>query len=421
MPKAQVTVPLNIPDVRVLKAEINKAGELIINIESTKEGTRCHQCGRGINKFHGYDAWVTIRYLPVFGRPTYLRYRPKRYRCLECAERPTSTQQVEWHEPNSQHSVVYDEHLLLQMVNSTVEDVSVKEGASYDSVLGVLERRISAKVDWGQYTGLRVLGLDEIALKKGHRNFVVIVTARLAGGRVVILGVLADRQKDTVIDFLRSIPERLKQTIHTVCCDMYEGYTEAVRAELKTAQIVIDRFHVAKAYRGGLDDLRKQELKRLKQELDETDYKQLKGSMWALRKHREDWTPEDRQVLRRLFAYSPKLKLAHHLQEQLTVILDQPITQSVAKIKIQAWIKRVKQSDLSCFDDFLKTLDHWWEEITNYFIQRANSGFVEGLNNKIKVLKRRCYGLFNLDHIFQRIFLDLEGYALFARLPPYLP
>ena len=125
--------------------------------------------------------------------------------------------------------------------------------------------------------------------------------------------------------------------------------------------------------------------------------------------------------MRRLFAYSPKLKLAHHLQEQLTVILDQPITQSVAKIKIQAWIKRVKQSDLSCFDDFLKTLDHWWEEITNYFIQRANSGFVEGLNNKIKVLKRRCYGLFNLDHIFQRIFLDLEGYALFARLPPYLP
>ena len=284
MPKAEVTIPLDIPDMKVLKTEFSKRGELVITVESTKPEVCCRRCGKVVTKIHGYDAWVTIRYLPVFGRPTYLRYRPKRYRCLECAERPTSTQQVEWHEPNSQHSVVYDEHLLLQMVNSTVEDVSVKEGASYDSVLGVLERRISAKVDWGQYTGLRVLGLDEIALKKGHRNFVVIVTARLAGGRVVILGVLADRQKDTVIDFLRSIPERLKQTIHTVCCDMYEGYTEAVRAELKTAQIVIDRFHVAKAYRGGLDDLRKQELKRLKQELDETDYKQLKGSMWALRK-----------------------------------------------------------------------------------------------------------------------------------------
>jgi transposase len=128
-----------------------------------------------------------------------------------------------------------------------------------------LERRISASVDGGQYTALGVVGLDEIALKKGHRNFVVIVMARLAEDRVVILAVLPDRQKDTVIEFLRSIPERLQHTIHTVCCDMYEGFTEAVREELKPVRIVIDRFHVARAYRDGLDDLRNQELGRLKQ------------------------------------------------------------------------------------------------------------------------------------------------------------
>ncbi len=55
------------------------------------------------------------------------------------------------------------------------------------------------------------------------------------------------------------------------------------------------------------------------------------------------------------------------------------------------------------------------EEITNYFVKRETSGFVEGLNNKIKVLKRRCYGIFNLGHLFQRVFLDLEGYRLFAK------
>jgi transposase len=55
------------------------------------------------------------------------------------------------------------------------------------------------------------------------------------------------------------------------------------------------------------------------------------------------------------------------------------------------------------------------DEITNYFLDRSNSGFVEGLNNKIKVLKRRCYGILNLSHLFQRLFLDLEGYRLFAR------
>ena len=86
----------------------------------------------------------------------------------------------------------------------------------------------------------------------------------------------------------------------------------------------------------------------------------------------------------------------------------------VAKRKFRAWIKRVQKSGLTCFDHFIKTLLNWLDEISNYFINRDTSGFVEGFNNKIKVLKRRCYGIFNIQHLFQRIFLDLEGYRLFA-------
>jgi len=414
MSKAQVTVPLEIPNVRVLNTEINKVGELIITVESTRPDAVCHQCGREIHKFHGQDAWVSVRYLPVFGRPTYLRYRPKRYQCQECEGHPTTTQRLDWHESNSPHTVAYDNHLLLQLVNATIEDVAIKEQLLYDGVEGVLERRISTQVDWSQYTELGVLGLDEIALKKGHRDFVVIITARLIEGQVVILAVLPDRQKDTLVDFLRSIPERLKQTIHTACCDMYEGYTEAVREELEAVRIVIDRFHVARAYRDGADDLRKEELKRLKSELPEHEYKALKGSMWAFRKKCTDLKPEERKVLKLLFRHTPKLKLAYDLQKQLTAIFEQPLSPKAAKTKIRAWIKRVAQSGLRCFDNFLNTLGHWWNEILNYFVDRENSGFVEGFNNKLKVLKRRCYGLFNLEHLFQRIYLDLEGYRLFA-------
>jgi len=414
MSEAQVTVPLGIPEVKVVQTEFNKRGDLIITLESSKDGTMCRKCGRWISKFHGHDDWVIVRHLPVFGRPTYLRYRPKRYQCQECEGHPTTTQSLAWQESNSPHTMAYDEHLLLQLVNSTVEDVSVKECVAYDSVLGVLERRISAQVDWSQYTELSVLGLDEIALKKGHRDFVTIVTARLKDEWVVILGVLPDRQKDTVVDFLRSIPQHLKQTIHTACCDMYESYTEAVREELPSVRIVIDRFHVARAYREGVDDLRKEELKRLKGELPQNEYKALKGSMWAFRKKRADLKPEERQVLRLLFRLAPKLKLAYALQEQLTAIFEQHISPKVAKTKIRAWIKRVAKSELRCFDKFLNTLGRWWNEILNYFVGRENSGFVEGFNNKLKVLKRRCYGLFNLKHLFQRIFLDLEGYRLFA-------
>jgi transposase len=298
--------------------------------------------------------------------------------------------------------------------------VSIKERLAYDRVLGVLERRIDEKANWQQYTRLEVLGLDEIARRKGHNDFLTLVTARLSDGRIVILGVLPDRRKDTIVAFLRSIPERLLQTVHTVCCDMYEGFTEAAREEVKTARIVIDRFHVARHYREAADRVRKQEQARLKSELPEEEYKQLKGLLWAFRKSRKNLNPEERRVLKRFFKNSPDAKAAYVLREQLTKIFDQDISQSIAKRKIRTWIKQVKKSGLACFDDFLNTLDRWWEDITNYFIDRANSGFVEGLNNKVKVLKRRCYGLYNLDHFFQRIFLDLEGYRLFAFYPPYL-
>jgi transposase len=412
MPRREVTIPLDIPEVKILKTEFTPKGELVITIESTKPDRRCQRCGRNIAKFHGHDEWITIRYLPVFGRPSYLRYRPRRYYCSDCDV--TTTQSVDWHEPNSPHTMAYDEHVLLQLVNATIQDVSLKEELAYDRVLGVLERRVNRTVDWGQFESLNVLGLDEIALKKGHDDFVVIVTARLKDQRLAILGVLENREKETVIEFLRSIPVRLLKTIQTVCSDMYEGFTEAVREEVQSAQLVIDRFHVTRKYREALDTLRKQELKRLKQELSSETYAQLKGAMWALRKKPADLKPEERKVLHSLFSFSPHLKRAYTLQLQLTAIFDENISKSTAQTKIKAWMKRVKRSQLTCFDDFLKTLTHWWEEITNFFLQRANSGFVEGFNNKIKVLKRRCYGLFNLTHIFQRIFLDIEGYRLFA-------
>jgi transposase len=415
MARAQVTVPLDIPDVRVIRTEMNKQGELIITIESTTGGVTCRRCGRWTSKFHGQDDWVTVRHLPVFGRPSYLRYRPKRYQCQQCEGHPTTTERLDWHEANSPHTFAFDNHLLLQLVATTIADVSLKEQVGYDAVLGAMERRISAEVDWSTMAALEVLGVDEIALKKGHRDFVTIVTARMASERVVILGVLPDRQKDSLVAFLRSIPVGLCQTIHTVCCDMYEGYTEAVREELPGARIVVDRFHVAGHYHRAADELRKQELKRLKQELPPEAYQGLKGSLWAFRKNPQDLQPEERRVLKRLFRYAPQLKQAYDLREQLTAIFEQPISKDQAQRKMRAWICRVRKSGLTCFAEFLKTLERWWKEITNYFVDRASSGFVEGFNNKIKVLKRRCYGIFNLAHLFQRIYLDLEGYRLFAR------
>jgi transposase len=414
MAKTEVTIPLGIPDVRVLKSEAGERGEIIITIESTKAGTSCRKCGKWITKLHGQEEWMMIRHLPVFGRPSFLRYRPRRYQCQDCEGQPTTTQSLEWHDANSPHSFAYDNHILLQLVNSTVEDASLKEGISYDSVVGTLERRIESSIDWTGIADIQVLGLDEIALKKGHRDYVTLVTGRLCEGEIVILGVLPGHEKVTVVEFLRLIPLRILQRVQAVCCDLWEAYTEAVREEIPTARIVIDRFHVAKHYREAADQVRKQELLRLKKSLPKTEYQTLNGSFRAFRKNAKDLNKEERKILRRFFAHSAPAKQAYVLREQLTAIFDMHLSKSQAQAKIRHWIQRVQKSGLQCFDDFLKLLRTWWEEITNYFIQRENSGFVEGFNNKVKVLKRRCYGIFNLQHLFQRIYLDLHGYRLFA-------
>jgi transposase len=198
---------------------------------------------------------------------------------------------------------------------------------------------------------------------------------------------------------------------------MYDGYINAVKEIFgNKVKVVIDRFHIAKNYRKCLDTLRKQELKRLKKELTEAEYKKLKGAMWALRKKEEDLTEEEKIVLLILFTYSPALKQAYDFQNSLTEIFNKNINKQEASNLIKRWIKEISKSTLTCFDKFIATLNKNWNDILNYFYrkQRKNSGFVEGLNNKIKVIKRRCYGIFNLEKLFQRIFLDLEGYEKFA-------
>ena len=184
----------------------------------------------------------------------------------------------------------------------------------------------------------------------------------------------------------------------------------------KKVLVVADRFHVAKLYRKGLDDVRKKEMKRLKEELPKADYQEFQGVMWLLRKNPAELKPEELDILSRLFQHTTLLAAAYVLCYALTSIFDQPLTKAQAKRQLRAWKQLVQESGLDCFDRFLATLDQRLEEITNYFVARQNSGFVEGLNNKIKVIKRRCYGIFNAGHLFQRLFIDLAGYEELAEL-----
>jgi transposase len=409
-----IHVPLNLPDVCVLSTQRTEQGHYLIRVESTLEGTRCHRCGREVRDLHGFDAVVRLRHLPLFDVPVFIEIRPKRYRCPYCAGNPTTTQRCEWYEPRSPNTKAYEQWALRMLINSTVADAACKLGVSEETIEGLLDRWIERTVDWDAWERLGVLGLDEIALKRGHRDFVTLVTVPLAGGGVEIVAVLADRKKETVAAFLRTIPEPLRHTIERACTDMYEGFVNALKEEIPWVEIVIDRFHVARAYRDCADTVRKQELKRLKRQLSKAEYAEITGAMWPFRKRPGELEPEEWDLLERLFSYSPKIEAAYHLREDLTDLFDRDYTRVGAKCAIRAWCKRVRRSGLAEFASFLGTIERWLDAITNYFQGRQTSGFVEGFNNRVKVLTRRCYGLFNVGRLFQRLTLDLHGYRRFG-------
>jgi transposase len=223
-----------------------------------------------------------------------------------------------------------------------------------------------------------------------------------------------------VNDFLATIPARLWATIHTFCTDMWDGYLGAIADFLAahpqiTAKIVVDRFHVAQNYREDFDTLRKQEMRHLKQSLPEATYREAcHDTLWLLRPNHVTLDHQGRQRLRRLFQHSPALHQAYTLREELTAILNQPLSCQQGRQRLQQWAAKVKGSSVRCFDDFLKTLDNHLEYIANYFHQRANSGFVEGFNNKIRTLTRRCYGIKAVDTLFRRLWLDVKGLVFFA-------
>ena len=132
-------------------------------------------------------------------------------------------------------------------------------------------------------------------------------------------------------------------------------------------------------------------------------YASLKPAIAILRKQKDYFTEAEKPIVEKLFLLSPKLKQAYQFSRKLTGIFDSEITPNLAKEKMSTWIESVTESELNCFNAFIKTLVNYQEQICNYFINRNSSGFVEGFNNKVKVLKRRCYGLSSAKKLFQRL------------------
>jgi transposase len=108
MSNHSIEIPIDLPDVQVLSVNKTARGEWLLALESTLRGTKCRQCGREIDQFHGHGKAIRLRHLPLFEVPVWIEMRPKRDRCGHCEGQPTTTQSVSWHEARSPSTKPYE-------------------------------------------------------------------------------------------------------------------------------------------------------------------------------------------------------------------------------------------------------------------------------------------------------------------------
>jgi transposase len=202
---------------------------------------------------------------------------------------------------------------------------------------------------------------------------VAVVWARDVLGYNHVLTVLPNRLQATVQAFLGGIPTDLKATVRRVCIDRWEGYAGAVTAALPHASIVVDRFHVAVQYRKAVDELRKQECRRINasrpadQALSTPELRSLVRQEWpSLNRAQQGQLAE-------LFEQSPALASAYTLRTVLTAIFEGTPDRATAQTRFQRWGEQVKAAGLTCFDTFLNTFEHWQDGILNYFGRNRSS------------------------------------------------
>jgi transposase len=177
--------------------------------------------------------------------------------------------------------------------------------------------------------------------------------------------------------------------------------------------VTIDRFHVAKLIGKTVDDERKIITKELKKKYSNknTILETIKNSMWPLRHHFNNLSSGLQEKIDNLFLLSPYLEQCYELKEELYLIFESKYSKEDAKIQIRNWCLRALEctNDVrSPFESFVKTYYRFEENILNYFETRASSGPVEGLNNKIKMAKRRGFGFRNVVQFAKRLFLDIN-------------
>jgi transposase len=239
---------------------------------------------------------------------------------------------------------------------------------------------------------LRRLGMDEIALRKGQGDYIVVLVDL---DKSELVGLVESRKHKDIKAVLKSWGDEVLSQIKEVSIDLSGNYRGLVKRVLPNADIVADRFHVMKLVNAELNRARNAEKKVINEIKNDVQKEELqavlKDSKYAVLKPEEHLTEKQKMKLEEVKQTFPKLAEMHRQKEAFRSIFEEAKDWTDGVFKLLDWLKDAQHT----FRDSAATISRWFEEISNYFESRTTSGAVEGINNRLKLIKRSGYGFRN--------------------------
>lgn len=357
-------------------------------IEMPVNEHRCPHCGNSTTYIKDYRL-QTVRDLVVLGKPLIVTIRKRRYVCQHC--NATFTEENPYikrycHFPNRLYIESLTESFRLQSFTS----VAKRLGVSVTSII-----RWFDKLNCPHPKLPECIAIDEFRGNAGGEKFQCNVADPV---KHQVIDILPSRNTEDLCKHFLKYPYKERAEVKKIVMDLSTLFRSVAKTMFPEAKIVADKFHVIRLVINSLENVRK----RIQKEFHETKRKWFKRSRYLLLKPEYKLTDEDKTELARMLNSSYDLEKAYVLKERFYEVFRKQ-TRTEAKKELGNWLLLAADLSLPEFRHCITTFSNWKTEIANIIGERVSNGFIEGSNNKIKVLKRISYGVRNFDRFRNRI------------------
>lgn len=362
----------------------------VIKLARTRKTTECGICGTRHRSY--YDRKERkIRDLSCGDARIYLATEIRRVRCRKCGT--VKREKVDWLAKNPFYTKRFAYYVGRKCRSMTIQDVAKELRLDWHTVKTLEKEYMEEQLRRNPVRTPKVIGIDEVSKKKGHVYRIVV--SDLERERPIWYGG-TDRSEESMDMFYQWLGEKKAKKIRLSVMDMWKAFEKSTKKNAPQSAILYDKFHVIRHLGKALDKVRTMEYARLSGE----DRAYIKGQKYTLLSNRENLTLDGRKALRKLLKANRRLNTAYLLKETFGQLWDYQ-TEGWSRRFFDNWKGALKWQRLKPYEEFVGMIERHWDGIAAYSRpeNKVSLGFVEGLNNKIRVIQRRAYGLRDDEYI----------------------